>query len=136
MNKKTILLVLAILGGILLIRYIVVTQYESRMFDVYVPTDSVAKVSDGDLFGLRERETPFTDSPTSISLWMMARGVKDMPAIESMIKSGRVIFVPYDTYVDVLEHDEKNIATKVRIRGGTYIGHEVWTHPKFVTPIN
>jgi hypothetical protein len=136
MNKKHILLVLAILGGIILVRYIILSLYESRMHDVYVPTGSVAKVSDGDLFGLRERETPFTDSPTSISLWMTARGVKDIPAIESMIKSGRVIFVPYDTYVDVLEHDEKNIATKVRIRGGTHIGREVWTHPKFITPIN
>jgi hypothetical protein len=111
-------------------------QCSQRLPAVYVPIGSVAKVSDGDLFGLREAETPFADSPTALGLWMTARGIKDMPAIESMVISGRIIFVPYATHVDVLEHDEKEIATKVRIRGGAYIGREVWTHPKFLTTIH
>ncbi len=133
--EKTSRLTVAILGA-LIILVIITTQCAQRLPDVYVPVGSVAKVSDGDLFGLREGETPFADSPTSINLWMTARGIKDMPAMESMVKTGRVIFITYGTYVDVLEHDEKDIATKVRIRGGTYIGREVWTHPKFVTSRN
>ena len=100
----------------------------------YAPVGSVAKVSDGDIFSMKEGETPFADTPVSIDLWMTARGGKDWQAVESMLNSGRVIFVPDGTLVDVLEHDKKLKATKVRFRGGQYIGREAWTYPRYVKP--
>ena len=109
-----------------------------KNYDDDVPTSGVAKVNHtGTLFGLREgEETPFADSPSSIHLFTSARGVKDMPAIEAMVKSGRVIFLPVGAFVDVLEHNDGQIATKVRIRSGANIGREMWTHPRFISPIN
>ncbi|MGH9943328.1 MAG: hypothetical protein ACRD9R_13345 [Pyrinomonadaceae bacterium] len=121
----------------LIVVVIITTQCAQRQPDEYAPVSNTAKVSDeGELFGSGEGNVPFADSPASVSLWMTARGIRDMPAIEAMITSGRVVFLPVGAYVDVLAHDEKEFATKVRVRGGKYIGRELWTHPKFVTSIN
>ncbi len=122
---------------LILFTLIAVTVQCSPKYDgLYAPVGSVAKVSDGDIFSIREGETPFADTPTSIDLWMSARGGKDLQAVESMVNSGRVIFVPYGTSVDVLEHDKKYAATKVRFRGGVYVGREAWTYATYVKPVS
>jgi hypothetical protein len=69
-------------------------------------------------------------------LYMTARGIRDVPAVQAMVGDGRVIFLPVGARVEVLEHDQRNVATKVRVREGMYIGREVWTHPKFVTAVD
>jgi hypothetical protein len=104
--------------------------------DVYVPVGSLTTISaDGTLFGLREGEVPLAESAASLDLYMTARGVRDIPAVQAMVGDGRIIFLPVGSRVEVLEHDRRNVATKVRVREGVYIGREVWTHPKFVTPV-
>ncbi len=104
---------------------------------VFVPVGTTAKVNtEGEMFGLRSGEVPFADSPSSLWLYMSARGVKDSPAIDSMVTSGRIIFLPTGSLVDVIEHnDAKDPATKIRIRSGATIGREMWTHPKFISSI-
>jgi hypothetical protein len=119
---------------ILLALAMLAVQCGPRLPDMFVPVGAAAKVSGGDRFSPRTREAPFTDSPDLVDLWATVYLSKDTPALESLIRSGRVVFVPYETPVDVIEHNQREAATKVKIRGGVYIGREVWMHPSYVTP--
>lgn len=121
---------------ILLALAMLAVQCGPRLPDMFAPVGAAAKVSGGDLFAPRTREAPFTDTPDLVDLWMTVYLSKDTPAVESLIKSGRVIFVPYETPVDVIEHNQREAATKVKILAGAYIGREVWTHPSYITPLS
>jgi hypothetical protein len=118
---------------------ILFTSSCAKKFDdeLYAPVGFQAQVRGGELFALNADETPLADSPTSMSLWMHVRGIKDMDAIKKMVSDGRVIFIPNDSYVDVLEHNnEDGTWTKVRIRGGQYVGREMWTYAMYVKQSN
>jgi hypothetical protein len=108
--------------GSLLLTVLLTTQCTKQLSDVYVPVGTTAKVNrEGELFALKPGEIPFGDSAVSIDLWTTSKGVRDLEAMQSL---------------DVLEHNDKEIATKVRIRGGQYVGREVWTHPKYVSKLD
>lgn len=120
----------------LLIGIIFTIDCELPQNNVYVPIGNSAKVnSDGTIFGMNSGDVPFADSASALHLYTSASGSKDTDGTKKMISSGRVIFLPVGSFVDVLEHDKKEIATKVRIRSGENIGREMWTHPKFISAI-
>lgn len=109
----------------------------TRPNSVFPSAGKAAKVNnEGTMFGLNENDAPFVDSADSVNLYLSARGVQDKAALEAMIKSNRVVFLPVGSLVDVIENDENKSATKVRIRSGENIGREMWTHPKFISSIN